>query len=194
MLLTVPRFVDPLGGASSMLGFGDIVLPGLLVVFTHIFDIYFKDNLHSSASGPLSPVTSPLPTSTHPSGTATPRPASRHLAFLQIFCRPGNQLAYFPVCVAGYGVGLVLTYAALAFSIGGSQGQPALLYLVPCTLGTVAALAWAQGDLAAMWVGVDDEDASHTTYKNSGALFAIHACFSLVGELCIPQWLSAMLP
>lgn len=31
------------------------------------------------------------------------------------------------------------------------QGQPALLYLVPCTLGLTLILAKARGDLRAMW-------------------------------------------
>lgn len=167
-----------------MLGFGDIVLPGLLVVFTHIFDIYSANGLHSSASGPLSP-SSPLPASTRPTGASTPRPPSRYLAFIQIFYKPGNRLAYFPVCVVGYGVGLILTYGALAFSIGGSQGQPALLYLVPCTLGTVAALAWAQGDLAAMWEGVDDEDPPHSSFKTSGASLKAYMHAWLLCGLCI---------
>ena len=34
-----------------------------------------------------------------------------------------------------------------------AQGQPALLYLVPCTLGVSLALAHARGDLRAMWAG-----------------------------------------
>lgn len=169
MLLLVPRFVDPLGSASSMLGFGDIVLPGLLVVFTRIFDIYSKEVPRSSTSDPLSPITSPLPTSTRPSGTPTPCQPSCYLSFLTIFRRHGGRMAYFPICVAGYGVGLIMTYMALAFEIGGSQGQPALLYLVPCTLGTVAALAWAQGDLEAMWEGVDDGEESAAAFKDSGA-------------------------
>lgn len=33
MLMRVPRILDPWGG-YNMLGFGDIVLPGLLVAFT----------------------------------------------------------------------------------------------------------------------------------------------------------------
>jgi hypothetical protein len=35
------------------------------------------------------------------------------------------------------------------------QGQPALLYLIPCTLGTVMLLSWCRGDLPAMWRGLD---------------------------------------
>ena len=35
------------------------------------------------------------------------------------------------------------------------QGQPALLYLIPCTLGTVMLLSWCRGDLPAMWKGLD---------------------------------------
>jgi hypothetical protein len=33
------------------------------------------------------------------------------------------------------------------------QGQPALLYLIPCTLGVTLALSWWRGDLPAMWEG-----------------------------------------
>ena len=58
---------------------------------------------------------------------------------------------YFAPVVGGYGVGLVLTYAALAFEIGGSQGQPALLYLVPCTLGTLALVACWRGQFWELW-------------------------------------------
>ncbi len=47
-------------------------------------------------------------------------------------------------------MGLVLTFVALALM---RAGQPALLYLVPCTLLTVLLLAWRRGDLGAMWAG-----------------------------------------
>jgi signal peptide peptidase-like protein 2B len=77
---------------------------------------------------------------------------------LAVFCRRfdvAHRLplarAYFPPCVAGYGAGLLLTYCALWFSWFGDEGQPALLYLVPCTLGTVSALAAARGQLASLW-------------------------------------------
>lgn len=61
-------------------------------------------------------------------------------------------------CLAGYGAGLGLTYAALAFSWFGDQGQPALLYLVPCCLGTVALLAWRRGQLRELWSADLDTD------------------------------------
>jgi len=38
------------------------------------------------------------------------------------------------------------------------QGQPALLYLIPCTLGLVLALSYFRGDLAAMWDKEKEED------------------------------------
>lgn len=52
---------------------------------------------------------------------------------------------------AAYAGGLALTYAALHWSWFGGGGQPALLYLVPSTLGTTLALAAARGELAALW-------------------------------------------
>ena len=33
------------------------------------------------------------------------------------------------------------------------QGQPALLYLVPCTLGVLCCVAHARGELSDMWHG-----------------------------------------
>jgi len=57
---------------------------------------------------------------------------------------------YFAPAVAGYGSGLLLTYTALLFSWFGDEGQPALLYLVPCTLGVVLGLAAWRGELHAL--------------------------------------------
>ncbi|PSC70351.1 signal peptide peptidase-like 3 [Micractinium conductrix] len=106
MVLRVPH--APLGTnpAFSLLGLGDVVLPGLLVAFCRRFDL----------AGRL--------------------PAAR---------------GYFGPCCAGYGGGLLLTYCALWFSWFGDEGQPALLYLVPCTLGTVALLSASRGQLGALW-------------------------------------------
>lgn len=94
---------------------------------------------------------------------------------LAVFCRRfdlSNRLpparAYFPPCLAGYGAGLLLTYCALWFSWFGDQGQPALLYLVPCTLGTVSALALSRGQLGQLWSNDFDGSNSLGSGQRSG--------------------------
>lgn len=57
---------------------------------------------------------------------------------------------YFAPAVLGYFVGLTLTIMALLIM---SIGQPALLYLVPTTLGTTLVLGWRRGELRALWDG-----------------------------------------
>jgi len=57
---------------------------------------------------------------------------------------------YFMPAVIGYFVGLCVTIGALMLM---RMGQPALLYLVPGTLGTTLILAWCRGDLKYLWTG-----------------------------------------
>ncbi|KMZ60621.1 Signal peptide peptidase-like 2 [Zostera marina] len=99
MLLKVPR-IDPWGG-YDMIGFGDILLPGLLVAFT------FRLRNKTVLGG------------------------------------------YFLWAVIGYAIGLFLTYLGLYLMQG--HGQPALMYLVPCTLGLLVALSAVRGDLKDLW-------------------------------------------
>ncbi|OMP03823.1 hypothetical protein COLO4_10186 [Corchorus olitorius] len=103
MLLRVPRLMDPWGG-YNMLGFGDILFPGLLVSFAYRYD---KDNKKRLVNG------------------------------------------YFLWLIIGYGFGLFLTYVALYLMDG--HGQPALLYLVPCTLGVTVVLGLVRGELKGLW-------------------------------------------
>ncbi|GAB2263855.1 hypothetical protein Droror1_Dr00025989 [Drosera rotundifolia] len=103
MVLRFPRFLDPWGG-YDMLGFGDIIFPGLLLSFSRRFDKWNKKGL---ANG------------------------------------------YFVYLAVGYGVGMFLTYIGLYLMDG--QGQPALLYLVPCTLGTTVVLGLIRGELKDLW-------------------------------------------
>jgi signal peptide peptidase-like protein 2B len=58
---------------------------------------------------------------------------------------------YFLPMVGAYASGLLITFAALYFGWGGDQGQPALLYLVPCTLGMICTLSCVRGELSALW-------------------------------------------
>mmetsp|Transcript_72006 Transcript_72006/g.161662 ORF Transcript_72006/g.161662 Transcript_72006/m.161662 type:complete len:124 (+) Transcript_72006:3-374(+) len=57
---------------------------------------------------------------------------------------------YFAPAVAGYFTGLCATIGALIVM---QMGQPALLYLVPCTLGTTLSLAKRRGELSCLWNG-----------------------------------------
>ncbi|URE23810.1 Signal peptide peptidase [Musa troglodytarum] len=103
MLLRIPRFFDPWGG-YDMIGFGDILFPGLLVAFSYRYD-------RSKKKGILN--------------------------------------GYFLWLTIGYAFGLFLTYLALYLMDG--HGQPALLYLVPCTLGLTIILGWLRGELNDLW-------------------------------------------
>lgn len=118
MLLVMPRLLPPIH-SNMMLGYGDVAVPGLLIMMLRRFDI------------------------------ATGRGAGRH--------------SYTLWTIAAYVVGLLLTDAALATRLGGSQGQPALLYLVPSTLGTTWLLAWLRGDTRVLWRGQVEEFKDHAS-------------------------------
>ncbi|NXD64085.1 SPP2B protein, partial [Eolophus roseicapillus] len=107
MVLKVPRLnFSPLALCDrpfSLLGFGDILVPGLLVAYCHRFDIQVQ-----------------------------------------------SSRVYFVACTIAYGIGLLMTFVALAMM---QMGQPALLYLVPCTLFTSFAVAFWRKELAMFWTG-----------------------------------------
>ncbi|KAF5176392.1 Signal peptide peptidase-like [Thalictrum thalictroides] len=112
MLLRLPRFFDPWGG-YDMIGFGDILFPGLLISFSFRYD---RKNKKGIVNG------------------------------------------YFLWLMIGYGVGLFLTYLGLYLMDG--HGQPALLYLVPCTLGVAVTLGSIRGELRHLWSYGTEESTS----------------------------------
>eukprot|EP00850_Spirogloea_muscicola_P017709 SM000155S01638 [mRNA] locus=s155:72515:73553:+ [translate_table: standard] len=125
--LLFPRDLLSAGGLGAdymMLGLGDIAIPGMLLALVVCFD-YHKSREAEEDKGGLSSLTAPRP------------PAARR----------GQYVWY---AVAGYAVGLV---AALAAGVLTRLPQPALLYLVPSTLGPVAAVAWRRRELAELWHG-----------------------------------------
>jgi signal peptide peptidase-like protein 2B len=72
------------------------------------------------------------------------------------------SIQYFLALLIAYGGGLMVTFVALARGWGGNDGQPALLYLCPATLGMTTTLAWANGDLRALW---EWEDPPHESVE-----------------------------
>ncbi|XP_043820346.1 signal peptide peptidase-like 2C [Dromiciops gliroides] len=107
MVLKVPRLsFSPLTLCDrpfSILGFGDIVVPGFLVAYCHRFDV----QVHS------------------------PR-------------------VYYMACTLAYAVGLLVTFLAMILM---QMGQPALLYLVSCTLITSLVVAICRQELSLFWTG-----------------------------------------
>lgn len=109
MLLKIPRMFDPWGG-YSVIGFGDIILPGLLVAFSLRHDWLANKSLRSG---------------------------------------------YFLWAMTAYALGLLITYVALNLMEG--HGQPALLYIVPFTLGTLLTLSKRRGELENLWTRGEPE-------------------------------------
>lgn len=116
MLFTVPR-IDDYQGGSSLLGLGDIVLPGLLLSFAARLDA--AKQLLAAVSG-----------------------------------RSNNSCcshnSYFGPSVVAYAIGLLMANAAVYLM---NMGQPALLYLVPMTVGTISFLGWRRKELMMLWEG-----------------------------------------
>ncbi|KAJ9147943.1 hypothetical protein P3X46_030055 [Hevea brasiliensis] len=113
MLLKIPRMFDPWGG-YSIIGFGDILLPGLLIAFSLRYDWLANKSLRAG---------------------------------------------YFLWAMIAYGLGLLITYVALNLMDG--HGQPALLYIVPFTLGTFLTLGKKRGDLNILWTRGEPERPCH---------------------------------
>jgi len=107
MLLRVPAITDLLGG-ERVLGFGDIILPGLLISYLLRYDILTKK---TTLSG------------------------------------------FFLPSVIGYCIGLIGTLIAVSVT---QSGQPALLYLIPATLGTTMVLAFKRGEFTLLWQGLPE--------------------------------------
>jgi signal peptide peptidase-like protein 2B len=57
---------------------------------------------------------------------------------------------YFGPCLLGYLIGASLTQVVMSTF---QTAQPALIYIVPCTLGTTVLLAWRRRELSALWKG-----------------------------------------
>ncbi|KAJ0106574.1 hypothetical protein Patl1_17711 [Pistacia atlantica] len=123
MLLKIPRMFDPWGG-FSIIGFGDILLPGLVIAFSLRYDWLANKSLRAG---------------------------------------------YFLWAMFAYGFGLLITYVALNLMDG--HGQPALLYIVPFTLGTFLTLGKKRGDLKVLWTrGEPERPCPHVQFQHSQEL------------------------
>uniref|UniRef100_A0A8C7BNE1 Signal peptide peptidase-like 2A n=1 Tax=Neovison vison TaxID=452646 RepID=A0A8C7BNE1_NEOVI len=101
----------------SILGFGDIIVPGLLVAYCRRFDV-----------------------------------------------QTGSSSVYYISSTIAYAVGMILTFVVLVLM---KKGQPALLYLVPCTLVTASVVAWRRKEMKKFWKGSSYQVMDHLDYATN---------------------------
>mmetsp|Transcript_5916 Transcript_5916/g.8820 ORF Transcript_5916/g.8820 Transcript_5916/m.8820 type:complete len:684 (+) Transcript_5916:51-2102(+) len=124
MLFTVPSFSYYSG--ETILGLGDVILPGFLAVWAARYDfLEFGDCVDWSVVSDLWSVWS----------------------WWKVFVEPSQ--GFFWLVVQAYMVGLLLANVAV---IVFQTGQPALLYIVPCSLGVVLYRAHRTGKLSDLWL------------------------------------------
>lgn len=185
-MITVAKKVDaPIklvfrsSSGFSMLGLGDIVVPGLLMALALRFDLYmfYKRQIQyqpiEASAGKNSPSTDREVTTTTEmqfKRTKTPFVESEGQWGNRFWTtKLGNLMPnpacgavraatafpkpYFYVSVAGYALGMVLTLTMLQVF---NHGQPALLYLVPCVTGSVWLTGLVRGELKDVWGYTED--------------------------------------
>ncbi|KAK5115125.1 hypothetical protein LTR62_001822 [Meristemomyces frigidus] len=180
--MVFPRPADPAsmmeGGVSpersySMLGLGDIVLPGLMIGLALRFDLYMfylkKQKRAASTARNLPDESSTKRSSEDVDKAPYISPTPTHLGdsfwtlLLPVHLRPArlNALSfpktYFCAAVIGYIIGMIATLAVMSVW---NHAQPALLYLVPGVLGSLWLTALVRGEVDKMWnfsEGLDGE-------------------------------------
>lgn len=178
-------FPRPGSRGMSMLGLGDVVLPGMMIGFALRFDLYlfylrkqtekamdiFKDVKSSEDHQPPEKTSKDdSPKEDTPENTeivkskwhqATGNWGERYwtrgtnvdrVEFLQGGVFPKT---YFHASLVGYVVGMIFTLLVMQVF---SHAQPALLYLVPGTVGALWGTALVNGDIKTLWAFSEAEE------------------------------------
>lgn len=180
-MITVAKKVDApiklvFQGANgmSLLGLGDIIVPGLLMGLALRFDLYRHyqkkiklEEVHLTVSEPSGSVSKSEPDFlrvkapyvnpqgqwgsrfwTTKFGTFSPVSRARSVVDATAFPKP-----YFYAAMVGYLLGMLVTLTIMAVF---EHGQPALLYLVPGVTGSLWITAIARGELKEFWDYTED--------------------------------------
>jgi minor histocompatibility antigen H13 len=168
--LMVPDFSS---GRMSMLGLGDIALPGAMVAYALRCDLLFNQekvaedsNADESSDSLLDIEARFRPHPTHPSGTfATTSSTAASGAETALHSdnkakttsggggngiRGKGKTALFNHAMLGYLAGIISAFVGNKLS---GHAQPALIYLVPGVLLSIVGKAWQMGRLAEVWTG-----------------------------------------
>jgi len=162
---------------KSILGLGDIVLPGIVMAFALRLDLWFhyqrKVKYEETELKVISkdPSTGELSTTSQTKHREVKAPYvsvkngwadrvwSSNCAIFRSRQMPPEVSAtrfpktYFNATVIGYSLGMLVTLAMLLLF---RRGQPALLYLVPGVLGSIYVTAFARGEIKKVWAYTED--------------------------------------
>lgn len=177
--LDVPiKLTFEVASRKSILGLGDIVIPGMVIGWALRFDLW----LHYLRKVKYEPTDLSIVEKDATSGAIVTKKESKHkevkARYVNVKGTWGEQLwlrgtmfvsrpeqlpahlaaaqfpkVYFYASMAGYGAGMLVTLAMLMVF---SRGQPALLYLVPGVLGALGATGLVRGELKELWRYTED--------------------------------------
>ena len=172
-----PRPSGPTEGSTkqafSMLGLGDIVLPGMMIGFALRFDLYLF-YLRKQTRRTLQKSGSSEDAANDPAREKADEPElvkpTWHTAtggWGERFWTPKNDIlrskrfkgiifpkTYFGASVIGYFLAMLCTLAVMEIY---GHAQPALLYLVPGVLGSLWGTALVKGDIKTLWAFDESE-------------------------------------
>lgn len=177
---------DPSKKALSMLGLGDIVLPGIMIGLALRFDLYLfylkmqeplerkepnnqLDGSEKIEEGLLVDATA----NAERVEKAVYQPATGYWGerfWLGPRISPASwggcfPKTYFYASVIGYIIGMICTLGVMQVF---RHGQPALLYLVPAVLLSLWGTAFVRGDLKTMWEYTEAEEGSNEKTQKAG--------------------------
>lgn len=163
MRLLFPRNPGGIGDAAdfpySLLGLGDVALPGLLAGLALRFDAFAARTAAAAALGGAAVAAVAIK-----QGADSSKWQHQQAVAITSTSSSSSEEAWMPDesalesrpmfkrVVAAHIVGLLGAFAANSIT---HLGQPALLYIVPAMLGTVFATAAAQGQLSDVWSWTD---------------------------------------
>ena len=174
-------FESPIPGPDgtmgvSILGLGDIIIPGILIAMCLRFDLY-RHYQCKMAHEPITFETGTLFSDTSTQGKSVRSPEQQYMTKKSTYVDPTGRWGdwlwlrskhsnttkfmrdvsfrkpYFWAAMTGYALGMVVTFLVLNLS---QHGQPALLYLVPSTVGAVWLTGLVRGEVRELWEYSED--------------------------------------
>ena len=188
---------DPNKPALSMLGLGDVVLPGIMIGLALRFDLYLfylrkqttrvlaNSVQKSDEDASVTEIAAKDPKPTEDIVKAQWQPATGGwgerlwVGSVRISKKEEGGAfpkTYFHASLVGYVLGMLCTLGVMHVF---GHAQPALLYLVPGVLGSLWVTAFFKGDAKAMWEyteAVEEEDPKaegDTKHKGMDSIFSL---------------------